>query len=175
MTSLSSCVQHFSFVPFLLFITHNLTYGRLWFGFFSLLTFNFMITAPLEIYFLRKLVSCSILILPAVCKPQFSHVRYCGRITRWFWLHLYLDSRPFPWLVLRSEPLNACSTVSCSCLLCPHKYLTPYDLKTHIYSLLWTFNKRKIKANQIWNISYNAFNKIPPDFIFYTCTTAALC
>ncbi len=73
-TSLSSCVQYF-FPVSLHFITHNLISQLICFCFlcmYGLLGLlpasgeNFKSTAPLEIYLLRKMVTCSILILPAV-------------------------------------------------------------------------------------------------------------
>ncbi len=44
---------------------------------------NFMSTAPLEIYLLRKMVMCSILILPAVAKNIIFAV-YVWVYTLWF-------------------------------------------------------------------------------------------
>ncbi len=73
-TSHSSCVQYFFPVTFY-FITHNLISELICFVFFICmdvlgcywhLVKNFMSTTPLEIYLLRKMVTGSILILPAV-------------------------------------------------------------------------------------------------------------
>ena len=66
------------------FITHNLISELICFGMYglpgSLPTYgeNFTSTAPLEIYLLRKMVTCSIRILPAVCERK-KHVYFCQK------------------------------------------------------------------------------------------------